>query len=118
MTRALAPEGTASLLCRSLSSDRQFLVVSNPNALSIECSPLLTALKCRHSVVRRRAVAISPVEIQKTAINRVISAGDESRRIGAQVQCQGCNFIRLTHAPDRLCPRKFVVHLLLATGIS
>src|SRR6266568_8489064 len=69
------------------------------------------------SICRSTVLSQSTVQIHETAIQRVIHSGDERSRIRAQEEGKRCYLLRFSHSADRLRPRKFREHLLLAAGV-
>src|SRR5438067_5830700 len=59
----------------------------------------------------------SHLQGHEAAVDGVVRARDERRRVGAEKQRELGDLLRLTHAPDRLCPRQLVEHLPLPPRI-
>src|SRR5467141_2340548 len=67
---------------------------------------------CRSTVLSRSAV-----QIQETAIQRVIHSGNERSHIRTQEQGKRGYLVRFPHSADRLRLCQFLEYLLLAAGI-
>ena len=49
--------------------------------------------------------AVSVIEVNKAAIYRIVTTGDERSFITSEIECQVCDLLRFGHTAYRLCFR-------------